>query len=330
MSGIRFHSYPTSSLASLMNCLVIVETLSGLLSEPAGVNVLGQQHGRSVLGVSGVLVQNSHDGQTGIQTNEVSQGKGTHGHGTPVLENVVNVLLLADTGLESDDGLVDVRHEDSVGQETGGVLGNGRDLAHSLDNLQGGGESLGRGLQTGDDLHTLLDRHGVHEVGRDDSGGSSSSGSGNLGDGDGRGVGGQNGVVLGPLVEVPEDVELELGDLGHGLDDHVHISHGRLQVGVSRDSASHGLGLVGGQTALAHVLLEQLIHELETLVESTLVGVNEVHLETSLVGSHQSDSQTHLASSNDGQSVDLLGETGGGEEASHRSNSGSGESEHVV
>lgn len=308
---ITFAHVVASSFASLVS-LVIVEALSGLLSEPASINVLGQQNGGSVLGVSGILVQDSHDGKTSIKTNEVSQGKGTHGHGTSVLENVVNVLLLTDTGLEGDDGLVDVRHEDSVGEETGRVLGDGGDLAHSLDDLQGGGQSLGRGLQTGDDLDTLLDGHGVHEVSRDDSGSSSSSSSGNLGDGDGRGVGGQNGILLGPLVEVSEDVKLELGDLGDSLDDHVHVSHGRLQVGVSGNSASHGLGLVAGQTTLTHVLLKQLVHELESLVESGLVGVNEVHLETGLVGSHQSDSQTHLASSNDGQSVDLLGETGGG------------------
>jgi hypothetical protein len=312
------------------NCLVVIEALSRLLSEPASIDVLVKQDGGSVLGVTSVLVQHSHDGETSIETNEVGESKGSHGHGTAVLENVVNVLLFSNTGLEGDDGLVDVGHEDSVSQEARGVLGDGRDLAHSLHNLQGGGEGLGRGLQAGDDLDTLLDGHGVHEVGRNDSGGTSAGSSSNLGDGDGRGVGGQDGILLGPLVEVSEDVKLELGDLGDCLNDHVHVGHGRLQVGVTSDPASHGLGLVAGQTAFANVLLKQLVHELETLVQGALVGVNEVDLETGLVGSHQSDSQTHLAGANYGERVDLLGQAGGGGEASHRSNSGSGESEHVV
>src|SRR5690606_16804893 len=102
------------------------------------------------------------------------------------------------------------------------------DLAEALAEGHGGLEGGGRRLQARDDLDALLHGHGVHEVGRDDAravggvgGVAARGGGGDAGDGDGRRIGGEDGVLGADLGEAGEDVELELGDLGHGLDDEV-------------------------------------------------------------------------------------------------------------
>lgn len=154
----------------LTNGLIVVETLAALLAIPSSVDHVLQQHTRPILGIGRLLVQDLHDGETCVETDKVGKLQRTHGHVGAVLHNGVNGVAVSDTGLEADDGLVDIRHEDTVGEEAGRVGRYGCDLAHLLAELDGSVEGVLAGLETTDDLDTLLHGDGVHEVGGNDAG----------------------------------------------------------------------------------------------------------------------------------------------------------------
>ena len=172
-------------------------------------------------------MQYFHNGEAGIQTDEIGELERTHGHVGTVLHDGIDRVSVAHSRLQADDGLVDVRHQDAVGQEPRRVSGHRGDLAHALAELDSGVEGLLACLQTADDLHALLHRHRVHEVGGDYAGGGRGvgrirgRGGGNLGDGDGGRVGGENGMLGADLGKLAEDVELEFRDLGNGFNDEV-------------------------------------------------------------------------------------------------------------
>ena len=178
-------------------------------------------------------MQHLHDRQTRIQPDEIRQRQGAHGYIRPVLHDRVDVFFRAHARLETDDGLVDIRHQDPVGQEARGVAGLGGDLAHALHELEGRGEGGIGGLQAGDDLDALLDGDGVHEVRGDDARGGAEvgwvvgvGGAGDFGDGDARGVGGEDGVRGADLCELAEDGGFQRGDLGDGFDHEVYVREG--------------------------------------------------------------------------------------------------------
>lgn len=174
------------------------------------------------------MVQDIHDSQAGVETDEIRQSQRTHRNVGSVLHNAVNVLTATDTSLKADNSLVNVRHQNTVGEETGRISRDGWNFAHALDKRDSSVDSLLGGLQSRDNLNTLLDRHGVHEVGRDHARGGlqilgirRGSGS-NLGDGDGRSVGGKNGILGCDLSQLGKDGGLEVWDLGNGLYNKIH------------------------------------------------------------------------------------------------------------
>lgn len=175
-------------------------------------------------------MQDLHDGQARVDTDEIGQLQRAHGDIGSVLHDGVDIISAAHARLETDDGLVDVGHQDAVGEEARRVGGLGRDLAHLLAELERGVDGLLAGLQARDDLHALLDRHGVHEVRRDDArrgrgvGGVGGRRCRNARDGDGGCVGGQDGVRRADLGELAEDGELEVGDLRDGFNHKVHLA----------------------------------------------------------------------------------------------------------
>ncbi len=138
----------------------------------------------------------------------------------PELHNLVDGLRLPDPLVETENSLVDHRHQDPVGDETGGVVDLDRRLAHPprrrLDRLPGflaGGEAA-------NDLDELHHRHGVHEVHADHLL-RPRGGGGQLGDRDRAGVGGEQGVGRAQPVEVAQDLPLDVEPLDDGLDHQV-------------------------------------------------------------------------------------------------------------
>lgn len=148
--------------------LVVIETFATLLPKPASIDVLPEQYSGSIFAVSKTSVQGFHDGEASVEANKVGQGQGAHGNIGSILHNAIDVFFCPDALFQADDGFVDVRHQNSVGQEARDVGGDGWDLAHLLAEVYSGFEGLGRGLETRDDLDAFLDGDGVHEVGGDD------------------------------------------------------------------------------------------------------------------------------------------------------------------
>lgn len=144
--------------------IIFVETFPALLAQPAGVHHLGQEDGGAVFGVAGFAVQDTHDAQARIQPDEVRQGQWSHGHGTSILHDPINALLVPHPGLQADDGLVDVGHENAVGNEPRAILGYRHNLAHTLTKVPRPFDCLLRGLQADNDLHPFLHGNGVHKV----------------------------------------------------------------------------------------------------------------------------------------------------------------------
>lgn len=145
--------------------------LAALLAQPSSIDHLLEKDARSVLRIAGILVQHLHYRQARINTNEISQLKRAHWYVGAILHDGIDIIASTDTCLEANNGLVDVWHQNAVCEETWRVGGDGRDLAHGLAECDRSIESLLAGLETGDDLNTLLDWDGVHEVGGDDAGG---------------------------------------------------------------------------------------------------------------------------------------------------------------
>lgn len=146
--------------------LVGVKALAALLAKPARIHHLPEPDSGPILGVTELSVQNFHDGQACIKADEVSKQQRAHGHVSTILHDIINTLLVADTGLETDDGLIDVWHQNAIGEEAGRVCRRGGHLAHALAELHGSSKGLRRCLKAGDDLNAFLDRYGIHEVGR--------------------------------------------------------------------------------------------------------------------------------------------------------------------
>lgn len=66
--------------------------------------------------------------------------------------------------LEEHHGLVNVRHQESVGHKARNVLGHGRGLAHGLRELERRVQDALVRLQARDDFDEFHHRHGVHKV----------------------------------------------------------------------------------------------------------------------------------------------------------------------
>src|ERR1700704_4525261 len=58
---------------------IVVEAALSLAAEPTGLDVLHQKRAGPVLGVGQALVEHLHDGETGVEADEVGQLEGPHG-----------------------------------------------------------------------------------------------------------------------------------------------------------------------------------------------------------------------------------------------------------
>ena len=230
---------------------VIVEAASSLLSEPSSLDILDEERSRAVLRVTELSVKDAHNGEASVQTDEVSKSQGTHRHVGTELHSGINVLLGTQGLGESDDGLVDVGHEKTVGDETRHVLRLSSSLFHGLSERKSSLEGFIGGLEARDDLNQLHDGNRVHEMHTNDLIRTVSSSS-NLRDGDRRGVGGQDDIRRDDFGKISEDLILQNRVLSDGFNNKVGLSE--LIHTSSSNNAAHSFH--------AHAILEFALRNL--------------------------------------------------------------------
>lgn len=188
-------------------------------------------------------MKNIHNSKTSVKTNEISQRQWTHRHICAVLHDTINILFAAYASFEADNCFVDIWHENAIGEETRRIGRDGGDFAHALDELECRLESFGGSLQSGDDLNTLLNGDGIHEMRRYDTGrslevcGIFGCSCGDFGDGYRGCVCSEDGVFWCYLRELGEDGGLEVGDFGDGFNYEVDVGE-VVQFGAGDESAA--------------------------------------------------------------------------------------------
>ena len=151
--------------------LVFVETSTGFNPMISCINIIGQQWAWTVFWVPEISVQNFHDEQTGIKSDEIRKGKGSHWNIGSQFHSFIDVLFGANTFVKCKDGLVNIRHQQSIGDKPGDIFRSWGFFRHLLGKSTlshfirlGGLMGLVWGLKGSNDLHKFHDRDGVHEM----------------------------------------------------------------------------------------------------------------------------------------------------------------------
>ena len=126
-------------MSLVLSLSIVIEALSCFLAETSSVHVVDQKRAWSILGVSELLIEHFHDGQASIKTDEIGQREWAHGHIGAKLHRLVDVLGCADALVQGENRLIDVGHQDAIGDETWDVASGGACFAHLLGEGQGGG-----------------------------------------------------------------------------------------------------------------------------------------------------------------------------------------------
>lgn len=283
---------------------VVVEALTSLAAQPTSIDVLLEEGCWAVLGVTASAgVEDLHDSEASVKTNEVSKSQGTHGYTSAQLHGGVNVLTSGDTLLQDVNGLVDVRHKNAIRNEAGEVLGLGSDLAHLSSEIESGIKSLLARGETGDDLDELHNWNRVHEVHTDDLLGAIGRSS-NLRDGDRRGVRSEDRLLGSDLVELGEDLLLKLDVLTCRLNDEISDIES-IKRGTHSHAGESSVHIILTNLALLHILLQKLRSEVFELIELGLLAINNDDVELGVVGSDEGNAGTHLARTYDAHGLDL-------------------------
>ncbi len=114
--------------------------------EPAGVDHADKQWAGAVLGVADAFDQDAHDVEADVEADEVGECERTHRMSHAELEDLIDGLGRGDSLHDGEDGLVDQRHQDAVGDEACGVVDLDRSLAELLRQRVNRVKGLLRGL----------------------------------------------------------------------------------------------------------------------------------------------------------------------------------------
>ena len=167
--------------------LVGIESSPGFSAEITGIHIFPKKRAGTIFRISESLIEHLHDGQAGIQTDQIGKCEGAHGVIHPQFHDRVDGLRCSHPLKQGIDRLIDHGHQDPVRNESRKIIGFNRRFSHLLGEGLYRVEGIGGGLKPLDDLHQLHDRHRIHEVHSDDLR-RSLSGRGNFRDRDGRGI----------------------------------------------------------------------------------------------------------------------------------------------
>src|SRR5262245_29261439 len=93
---------------------VVVKAALGLATEPTGLDVFHQQRAGAVLGIRQALIEDLHDGQAGVEADEVGKLERTHRVVGAKPHGLVDRFNRADALIERVDGLVDHRQQNAI------------------------------------------------------------------------------------------------------------------------------------------------------------------------------------------------------------------------
>lgn len=111
---------------------VFVKSFSCFFTQIPGIDIVDQQWTRPVLGITEIPVQNLHYVKTSVQSDEISQSQRSHWHVSSEFHCLVDVLFGSDSFIQCVNGLIDVWHQESVGDEARNIARCGSLLSHFL------------------------------------------------------------------------------------------------------------------------------------------------------------------------------------------------------
>src|SRR5690349_3038413 len=231
-----------------------IESTSALPPQPPRRDHLPQQRRRPVLVVTQIALQHLQDRETHVQADQVGERERPQRMVHAQLHHRVHGFRRRHTFHYAEDGLVDHRHEDAVGDEPGGVMYHDWHLLQHLYNLYNLLNGLLRRLEPSNHLHQRHHRHRVHEVHPDhlrrtlrlDC---------QRRDRDRRRVAREDRPRWSQAIEVAKDLELDVGLLGRRFDDELHVAHG-VEAGRRSDARQGGVALLRGDRSLLDLPLE--------------------------------------------------------------------------
>ncbi len=244
-------------------------------------------------------MEHVEDGETHVQSDEIGQGQRPHRVRHPELHHGVDGLGRRHPLHHAEDGLVDHRHQDAIGDESGIVVHLDRDLAQRPRRLHDRGRGGVAGGVSPNHLDQLHHRDGVHEVHPDHLLGPPGARR-DLGDGDRAGVGREDRAGRGDAIELLEDRELHRRVLARRLYNEVGAGGGiqrgpRLHPGEDLPRSFRRDG------ALLHLAVEIAADRCGGLVQRARGAVHQRYL-PAVLGEDVGDAVPHGAGADDGGS----------------------------
>src|SRR5208282_3748851 len=108
---------------------IIIEAAPGLAAEPARLDIFHEERTGPILAVGKALVEDVHDGETGVEADEIGELERPHRMMGAKPHADVDRLDRADTFIKCIDRFVDHGQQDAVHDEGRKILGVGRGLA---------------------------------------------------------------------------------------------------------------------------------------------------------------------------------------------------------
>ena len=109
-------------------------------------------------------MEDLHDCEAGVETDEVGEGQGTHGDLGTEEHGLVDVFSASDTLIECVDSFIDIRHQNSVGNKPWNITSSGACLFHFCRQVQSCLVCVIRCLQALNNFYKRHNWYRVHEM----------------------------------------------------------------------------------------------------------------------------------------------------------------------
>src|SRR5215467_15874185 len=286
----RLESRALIEISGLLFRRIVVEAAAALAAEAARHDHPLEERRRGVARLAEFLEHHLGHEHGGVETDQVQQGEGPHRIAATELHGLIDVLQRGEAAFVDTDGIEEIRHEQPVDDEGGGVLREDGHLPHCLHPLVG---TLHGGVVGEDGAHyldQLHQRHGIEEVQAQHLSGPLGGG-GHGGDVARGGVGREKRMGPADGVELGEGLVLERLALGDHLDDEIAV----LEVFQMRRAPEPAHRLVLGprfDPGLGDQAFQRFLDSAQALVEEGLIRLDHQGGEAGL-RRHLRDARAH-------------------------------------